>query len=208
MVFPGRETQLPSNHFWNQWNKDILPPPSQRDDLDPLPRVFYPVAVPPDGVMDLEFHQIDLPYEHLRRRAPEAERQLLASLAADGQKVPVVVLALGQDRYALLDGHKRYRALHQLKRDTLQAVLWDLGEVDALLLERMMRSSDPDSPLEQAWFLRANCVTGSKSLQRNWPGASDRTPSWVSRRLALVEELPGRSAAPRACWGGSLRTPR
>ena len=28
--------------------------------------------------MDLEFHQIDLPYEHLRRRDLQAERQLLA----------------------------------------------------------------------------------------------------------------------------------
>ena len=64
--------------------------------------------------MDLEFHQIDLPYEHLRRRDPREERQLLASLVADGQKVPVVVLALSQDRYALLDGHKRYRALQRL----------------------------------------------------------------------------------------------
>lgn len=140
--------------------------------------------------MDLEFHQIDLPYEHLRRHAPEAERQLLASLAADGQKVPVVVLALGQDRYALLDGHKRYRALHRLKRDTLQAVLWDLGEVDALLLERMMRTSEPDSALEEAWFLcelRDRFRMSPEELARRF----GRTPSWVSRRLALVEELPG-----------------
>ena len=140
--------------------------------------------------MDLEFHQIDLPYEHLRRRDLQAERQLLASLAADGQKVPVVVLALSQDRYALLDGYKRFRALHRLKRDTLQATLWDLGEIDALLLERMMRSSEPDSALEEAWFLcelRDRFRMPPEELARRF----GRTPSWVSRRLALVEELPG-----------------
>ena len=140
--------------------------------------------------MDLEFHQIDLRYEHLRRRDPQAARQLLASLAADGQKVPVVVLALGQDRYALLDGYKRFRALHRLKRDTLQAALWDLGEVDALLLERMMRTSEPDSALEEAWFLcelRDRFRMPPEELARRF----GRTPSWVSRRLALVEELPG-----------------
>jgi ParB/RepB/Spo0J family partition protein len=140
--------------------------------------------------MDLEFHQIDLRYEHLRRRDPQAERQLLASLAEDGQKVPVVVLALGQDRYALLDGYKRFRALRRLKRDTLAAALWDLGEVDALLLERMMRTSEPDSALEEAWFLcelRDRFRMPPEELARRF----GRTPSWVSRRLALVEELPG-----------------
>jgi ParB/RepB/Spo0J family partition protein len=139
--------------------------------------------------MELELHQIDLRYEHLRRHNPPAERQLLASLADEGQKAPVVVLALGQDRYLLLDGYKRFRALHRLKRDTLQATLWDLEEADALLLERMMRSSDPDSPLEQAWFLRElrdRFRIPPEELARRF----DRTPSWVSRRLALVEELP------------------
>jgi ParB/RepB/Spo0J family partition protein len=140
--------------------------------------------------MDLEFHQIDLRYEHLRRRDPQAERQLLASLAQDGQNAPVVVLALGPDRYVLLDGYKRFRALRRLKRDTLQATLWDLGEVDALLLERMMRTSEPDSALEEAWFLcelRDRFRMPPEELARRF----GRTPSWVSRRLALVEELPG-----------------
>jgi hypothetical protein len=83
-----------------------------------------------------------------------------------------------------------YRALHRLKRDTLQAVLWDLGEVDALLLERMMRTSEPDSALEEAWFLcelRDRFRMPPEELARRF----GRTPSWVSRRLALVEELPG-----------------
>ena len=139
--------------------------------------------------MELELHQIDLRYEHLRRHNPPLERQLVASMADDGQKVPVVVLALGQDRYLLLDGYKRFRALRRLKRDTLLATLWDLEEADALLLERMMRSSDPDSPLEQAWFLRElrdRFKIPPEELARRF----DRTPSWVSRRLALVEELP------------------
>ena len=139
--------------------------------------------------MELELHQIDLRYEHLRRHNPSAERQLLASLADDGQKVPVVVVALGQDRYVLLDGYKRFRALRRLKRDTLQATLWDLDEADALLLERMMRTSESDGPLEQAWFLRElrdRFRIAPEELARRF----GRTTSWVSRRLALVEELP------------------
>ena len=139
--------------------------------------------------MELEFHQLDLRYEHLRRHNPQAERQLLAALADNGQKVPVVVLALGQDRYVLLDGYKRFRALRRLKQDTLEATLWDLDEADALLLERMMRTAEPDGPLEQAWFLRElrdRFRIPPEELARRF----DRTASWVSRRLALVQELP------------------
>jgi len=77
--------------------------------------------------MELELHQIDLRYEHLRRHNPPVERQLVASLADEGQKVPVVVLALGKDRYVLLDGYKRLRALKRLKKDTVRAILWDLA---------------------------------------------------------------------------------
>jgi len=139
--------------------------------------------------MELEFHQIDLRYEHLRKHNPQMERLLLASLADEGQKMPVVVLAQGKDRYVLLDGYKRFRGLRRLKRDTIQATLWDLDEAEALLLERMMRASGPEGPLEQGWILRElrdRFRMAPEELARRF----GRTPSWVSRRLALVQELP------------------
>lgn len=148
--------------------------------------------------MELEFHQIDFRYEHLRKHNPQMERQLLASLADEGQKAPVVVLALAKDRYVLLDGYKRLRALRRLKRDTVQATLWDLDAMrqrpgafmaEALLLERMMRTSEPEGPLEQGWILRElrdRFRMAPEELARRF----GRTPSWVSRRLALVETLP------------------
>ena len=43
--------------------------------------------------MELEFQQIDLRNEHLRKRNPGLERQLLASLDGVGQRVPVIVVA-------------------------------------------------------------------------------------------------------------------
>lgn len=43
--------------------------------------------------MDLEFHQLDRRYEDLRLRRPERERSLLASLAEQGQQVPIVVVS-------------------------------------------------------------------------------------------------------------------
>src|SRR5215471_2158341 len=43
--------------------------------------------------MQLEFHQLDLRWEHLRVRQPARQRRLLASLAESGQQMPIVVVA-------------------------------------------------------------------------------------------------------------------
>jgi hypothetical protein len=81
------------------------------------------------------------------------------------------------------------RALKRLKADTVEAISWDLGEAEALMLERLMRCADGDGPLEQAWLLRelhARFALSHEELGRRF----DKSQSWVSRRLALLEELP------------------
>src|SRR3990172_9374821 len=90
--------------------------------------------------MDLEFHQVDLRYESLRTRNAAREARLLASLAETGQQAPVVVVTVGDvGRHVLVDGYKRVRALRRLGRDTVRAMAWDLGEAEALVVERLMR---------------------------------------------------------------------
>src|SRR5260370_496032 len=71
--------------------------------------------------MQLEFHQLDRRWEHLRVRHPARQRRLLASLADSGQQTPIVVVAAeGQtDCYVVIDGYKRIAALEQLGRDTV-----------------------------------------------------------------------------------------
>ena len=66
--------------------------------------------------MQLEFHQLDRRWEHLRVRHPARQRRLLASLAASGQQTPIVVVAVADaaDRYLVIDGYKRVAALQQL----------------------------------------------------------------------------------------------
>jgi ParB family transcriptional regulator, chromosome partitioning protein len=73
--------------------------------------------------MQLEFHQLDLRWEHLRVREPHRQRHLLASLAESGQQTPVVVVVskADSDRYLVIDGYKRIAALRQLGRDTVEA---------------------------------------------------------------------------------------
>jgi ParB/RepB/Spo0J family partition protein len=140
--------------------------------------------------MDLEFQQIDLRYEGLRKRHPQKEHLLLASLEARGQICPVVVLAQkATASYVLLDGHKRLRALKRLRQDTVRATIWDLDEAEAHLLERLMRTGGAESPLEQGWLLaelKDRFHMDLEDLGRHF----DRTPSWVSRRLGLVMDLP------------------
>ncbi len=89
--------------------------------------------------MQLEFHQLDRRFEHLRVRDPGRQRRLLASLADAGQQTPIVVVAANQsERYLVIDGHQRIAALQQLGRDTVEAVLWEMSEAEALVLERSL----------------------------------------------------------------------
>ena len=137
----------------------------------------------------LEFHQLDRRLEHLRVRHQARFRRLLASLAETGQQTPIVVIPQGQ-LYLVIDGHQRIAALGQLRRDTVDAAVWEMSESDALVLARSLRmNSEPETALEQGWLLaemesRLDCSI--EALARRF----DRSPTWVAGRLALVDTLP------------------
>jgi ParB-like chromosome segregation protein Spo0J len=138
--------------------------------------------------MDLELHQLDRRYESLRSRSAVRERRLLASIAELGQQMPIVVVRDGE-QLVVVDGYKRVRALDRLGRDTVSATEWPLTEAEALLLERVLRMGDGDSPIEQGWFLvelSERLGLGLDEIARRL----DRTKSWVSRRIGLVKDLP------------------
>ena len=141
--------------------------------------------------MQLEFHQLDRRWEHLRVRHPGRQRRLLASLAESGQQTPIVVVAVvGQpDRYVVIDGYKRITALQQLGRDKVEAVAWPMSEAEAIVLDRSLRLSEHETAPEVGWLLaelEQRFGYGLDELARRF----DRSVSWVSRRLALVEALP------------------
>jgi ParB/RepB/Spo0J family partition protein len=141
--------------------------------------------------MQLEFHQLERRWERLRVDNPQRRRRLLASLADNGQQVPIVVVAVeGQtDRYVVIDGYKRIAALEQLGRDTVEAVVWPLSEAAAVLLDRSLRLSEHETALEVGWLLAEMEQRFGYSLEE-LARRFDRSVSWVSRRLALVELLP------------------
>jgi ParB/RepB/Spo0J family partition protein len=140
--------------------------------------------------MELELPQLDRRYERLRVRHPERERRLLASLSQSGQQVPIVVVRGSEEQsYVVVDGFKRVRALARLGSDTVQGTCWEMSELEALILERLLEGSERASALEQGWLLRdlvERFALGEAELGRRF----DRSVSWVSRRLGLVRDLP------------------
>jgi ParB family transcriptional regulator, chromosome partitioning protein len=141
--------------------------------------------------MQLEFHQLDRRGEHLRVQHGVRQKRWLASLATSGQQTPIVVVAVADpaDRYLVLDGYQRVAALEPLGRDTVEAVIWAMSEAEALVLDRSLRWSERESALEEGWLLaelEQRFGYDLEELARRF----DRSVSWVSRRLALVELLP------------------
>lgn len=138
--------------------------------------------------MDLEIAQLDRRYETLRTRNAARERRLLSSIDAGGQQTPIVVV-LDEGRAVVVDGYKRVRALSRLGQDLVRATTWDLSELDALVLERILRTGEHGGAIEEGWFLQEleqRFGLSREELARRF----DRTPSWVSRRLSLVQVLP------------------
>lgn len=139
-------------------------------------------------LMELEIVHLDRRHEELRSRSASRERRLLTSIAASGQQSPIIVVRDGE-RDVVVDGYKRVRALCRLGQDLVRATSWALDELEALVLERVLRAGDRGNAIEEGWFLRdleRRFGLGREELARRF----DRTTSWVSRRLSLVRELP------------------
>lgn len=140
--------------------------------------------------MQLEFHQLELRYERLRIVRPEQERRLLASLADVGQQVPIVIVQQASgNQLVVIDGYKRIRSLRRLGRDTVEASSWPGEEAEALIVTRLMQTAETETAVEQSWLLlelKQRFAFSLEELARRF----GHSVSWVSRRIALVQELP------------------
>ena len=144
--------------------------------------------------MELEFHQLEKKYAALRIADAQRRARLVASLCAHGQQQPVLVVRgasheAGIEHYVLIDGYARVAALDELKRDSVEATVLELSEAHALLLAFRLERNRARSAIEEAWLLR-ELITGHTIAQRDLAAWLGRSPSWVSRRLGLIEVLP------------------
>jgi ParB-like chromosome segregation protein Spo0J len=133
--------------------------------------------------LELEFHQLDL------RRGAAAGRRDGGSLSERGQQVPIVVVAASEaDRFVVIDGYKRVRALRRLRGDTVKATVWSMNEAEALVLDRSLRQAETETALEQGWLLselHRGLGLDLESLARRFDRSRAGCPA-----AGLVEQLP------------------
>jgi ParB family chromosome partitioning protein len=154
-----------------------------------------PFAADPDaepatrpGTITIECRALRTTYAHLRIRDASAEARLSASIAEVGQRSPVLVVHDAEGCPVLIDGYRRVRVLGRLGQDTVTAVALGLSEADALVYGHRQETSRRRSSVEEGWLLRE--LHGQGPTLETIGLALGRSPSWVSRRLALVSSLP------------------
>lgn len=140
-------------------------------------------------VLGLDVDQIGDRFARFRLHQPEAERAMVASLRRYGQISPVVVFVRAGN-YELIDGFKRlaaFREMGQVSRLAARLLETDDKGAKAAMLA-LNRASSRACELEEAWIVFA-LVREDKLAQVEVAELLDRTPSWVCRRLALIEKL-------------------
>jgi len=138
-------------------------------------------------MIELEFHQIEERYRHLRIRDPLRLCQLAGLLETEGQRSPVLVVPSEESRYILIDGYLRLDALRQLGRDKVRALPLPCDETDGLLLE--YQKQRVRSALEEAWLVRELVECHGLELE-DVARRLERTRRWVKQRWRLTDELP------------------
>jgi len=143
------------------------------------------------GIQTLEsdLHRLDLRFGSLRMRQPRVVERLARSIEQSGQLVPLVAVAEPSEHWVLIDGYLRLEALRRLARDTARVELWDCPLAQALLIVLVRVQARTWEAIEEGALLR-ELITGFELSQREVARQTGRDVSWVSRRLALVQDLP------------------
>jgi hypothetical protein len=138
----------------------------------------------------LELNRLDLRLEHTRTRNNAVEQALLQSIAVRGILDPLHIAgSAAEQEYILLDGFKRYRCALKLGIGMAPAECLAVDLATGILA--VIRRGDYDkgiTTLEQAALIeelheRCGLTIYDIALQL------DRSPSWVSMRLGMIEEL-------------------
>ena len=141
----------------------------------------------------LELVHLDLVYAHTRIQRTRQIAQMADSLIRHGQLLPIVVVAGEHPRWVLIDGYQRVEAARRAGIDTLVAHIWPARVADAVCQLLSRDGARQFDVFEQAALLRELKVTHRLS-QNQIASRMGRHPSWVTRRLCLIEQLPPQAA--------------
>jgi ParB/RepB/Spo0J family partition protein len=137
---------------------------------------------------DVEIAHLKLSYAQTRIKRPKQMLELAESLLRSGQLLPIVVVA-EEAGWVLIDGYQRVEAARRAGIDTLKAQIWPQPAPEALCQLLASDGARQFDVLEQAGLLRELKLTHRMS-QNEMALRMGRHPSWVSRRLMIIEQLP------------------
>ena len=138
--------------------------------------------------MQIDLHQLNRRFEGLRVIDGRRVSQLMSSIAEFGQLAAVLVIDSDAGGWVLIDGYQRVIALEKLSRDTVEATVMFGNEREALLAHLRNETARRRSAIEEGWLLRELRDELGVSLDE-LAAYMERSKSWVSRRLGLVDLL-------------------
>lgn len=142
--------------------------------------------------LELEWHQLQLPYQSLRIRTETAKRRLMLSINEHGLITPIEVIPskASDSSWIVIDGYLRIAALKTLGHDLVTATIWNIDAPEALLKAYQYNSSRPWDRLEEANLIQ-ELVTLHHYSQTQLAKRLGKSTSWICRRLQLLHDLPG-----------------
>lgn len=163
--------------------------------------------------LEAEWHCLDMAYEHLRQRTPQAKHRLMLSIDTHGLLMPITVVPITSPaantliRWTVIDGYLRISATRALGKDKIAIQICELSADEALLASYKMNQSRPWGPLEEARLLQ-EMATHYAYSQAQLAQKFGKSKSWVTYRLQLLTELPdfvmqAVNEGALTCWSAS-----
>jgi ParB family transcriptional regulator, chromosome partitioning protein len=137
--------------------------------------------------VEVDLPSLDLRYAHTRIARPKHVEMIATSIERFDQITPVLIVP-EDERLVLIHGFVRLAAIRKLGRDTIQADIQGISEVQALYHLLADTEQRQWEAVEQAWIIRDLHERLGCSLREIARGIGYDT-SWVARRLSLIEGL-------------------
>jgi len=151
-------------------------------------------GLPPEGelkMLPVEFLSRGR-YQPRRDMDPEALQELADSIKAQGILQPIVVREIGEQRYEIVAGERRWRAAQLAQLDKVPALIRDIGDEAAIALALIENIQREDlNPLEEALAMQrfAEEFKLTHLEIADAVGKSRAAVSNLMRLLALNEEV-------------------
>jgi len=130
-------------------------------------------------------------YTPRKEISPKYIQELAESIDSEGQYKPIIIqLIRGKEKYPVIDGECRVRAMRLLNRKQIKAEAWDVtdGEAAYYAMRLNIMHGRRLEPIEEALHLKKMMDEYGFS-QEDLAREFKRSQAWVSQRLSLLENL-------------------